>query len=59
MVCAPVRSIIPSLKLSDDLSVHAHKPYSISHIAQRKRTCEYFKMVLLLLLGRLEVSEPI
>ena len=32
MVCAPVRSIIPSLKLGDNLSVQAHKPCSISHI---------------------------
>ena len=32
MVCAPVRSIIPSLKLGDFLSVQAHKPSSISHI---------------------------
>ena len=31
MVCAPVRSIIPSLKLVDYLSVQAHKPCSISH----------------------------
>ena len=32
MVCAPVRSIIPSLKLEDYLSVQAHKPGSISHL---------------------------
>ena len=32
MVCAPVRSIIPSLKLGDYLSVQAHKPSSISHM---------------------------
>ena len=32
MVCAPVRSIIPSLKLGDCLSVQAHKPCSISHL---------------------------
>ena len=31
MVCAPVRSIIPSLKLGDYLSIQAHKPCSISH----------------------------
>ena len=31
MVCAPVRSIIPSLKLGDYLSVQAHKPCSMSH----------------------------
>ena len=31
MVCAPVRSIIPSLKLGDYLSVQAQKPCSISH----------------------------
>ena len=33
MVCAPVRSIIPSLKLGDFLSVQAHKPCSISHLS--------------------------
>ena len=32
MVCAPVRSIIPSLKLGDYLSVQAHKPCSISDL---------------------------
>ena len=32
MVCAPVRSIIPSLKLGDYLSVQAHKPCSISYL---------------------------
>ena len=32
MVCAPVRSIIPELKLGDYLSVQAHKPYSICHL---------------------------
>ena len=32
MVCVPVRSITPSLKLGDYLSVQAHKPCSISHI---------------------------
>ena len=31
MVNAPVRSIIPSLKLGDYLSVQAHRPCSISH----------------------------
>ena len=30
MVCAPVRSIIPSLKLGDYLPVQAHKPCCIS-----------------------------
>ena len=29
---APVRLIIPSLKLGDYLSVQAHKPCSISHL---------------------------
>ena len=38
MVCAPVRSIIPSLKLGDYLSVQAHKPCSISHISALKNT---------------------
>ena len=33
MVCVPVRSIIPSLKLGDYLSVQAHKPCSISHMS--------------------------
>ena len=32
MVCAPVRSIIHSLKLVDVLSIQAHKPCSILHI---------------------------
>ena len=32
MVCASVRSIIPSLKLGDYLCVQARKPCSISHI---------------------------
>ena len=32
IVCAPVRSIIPELKLGDYLSVQAHKPCSISHL---------------------------
>ena len=32
MVCVPVRSIIPSLKLGDYLSIQAHKPCSISHL---------------------------
>ena len=32
MVCAPVRSIIPSLKLGDYLSIQAHKLCSISHL---------------------------
>ena len=32
MVGAPVRSIIPSLKLGHYLSVKVHKPCSISHI---------------------------
>ena len=31
--CAPVWSIIPSLKLGDYLSVQAHKPCSISHMS--------------------------
>ena len=32
MVCAPVRSIIPSVNLGDYLSVQAQKPCSISHL---------------------------
>ena len=34
MVWAPVRLIIPSLKLGDYLSVQAHKPCSISHLVE-------------------------
>ena len=34
MVCVPVRSIIPLLKLGDYLFVQAHKPCSISHLFQ-------------------------
>ena len=34
MVCAPVRSIIPSLKLEDYISVQAHKLCSISQLTQ-------------------------
>ena len=36
MVRAPVRSIIPSLKLGGYLSVQAHKPCSISHLLMLK-----------------------
>ena len=52
MVCAPVRSIIPSLKLGDYLSVQAHKPCSISHLeakimdeTQKFDVREHFKHV--------------
>ena len=37
MVCAPVRSIIPELKLGDYLSVQAHKPCFISHLNKEKK----------------------
>ena len=37
MVCAPVRLIIPLLKLRDYLSVQAHKPCSISHMFLHKK----------------------
>ena len=37
MVCAHVRSIIPSLKLGDNLSVQAQRPSSISHLLDLKR----------------------
>ena len=39
-VCAPVLSIIPSLKLRDFLSVQAHKPCSISHKLQQVLQCQ-------------------
>ena len=38
MVCAPVRSIIPSLKLDDYLSIQAHKSCSISHLDSNMKT---------------------
>ena len=44
MVCAPVRSIIPSLKLGDYLSVQAHNPCSISHL-YRYEGCTYSVLV--------------
>ena len=45
MVCAPVRSIIPSLKLGDYLSVQAHKPRSIPHLTKniKPRFCKFVK----------------
>ena len=46
MVCAPVRSIIPSLKLGDYLSVQAHNPCSISHLLP-KVSGESLQIVLL------------
>ena len=36
MISAPVRSIIPSLKLGDYLSVQTHKPCSISNTSSIK-----------------------
>ena len=44
MVCAPVRSIIPSLKLGDYLSVQAHRPCSISHVNHYRYLlfCDFF-----------------
>ena len=40
MVCAPVQSIIPSLKLRDYLSIQAHKPCSM---LQFKHTVKILK----------------
>ena len=37
MVYAPVRTIIPSLKLGDNLSVQAHKPCSISYLLAKDK----------------------
>ena len=52
MVCAPVRPIIPSLKLGDYLSVQAHKPCSISHLVhgyiRQYRVCHFGFMISLL-----------
>ena len=42
MVYAPVRSIIPSLKLGDYLSVQAHKPCSISHLKSNLQITETY-----------------
>ena len=42
MVCAPVRSIIPSLELEDYLSVQAQKPCSISHLNTSQMILEMF-----------------
>ena len=47
MVCAPVRSIIPSLKLGDYLSVQAHKPCSNSHIIPPREATRSFKRLTL------------
>ena len=47
MVCAPVRSIIPSLKLGDYLSVQVHKPCSISHFVILDVVCRYLSLFLL------------
>ena len=59
MVCAPVRSIIPSLKLGDYLSVQAHKPCSTSHKAN---VFTPFQSVVLFaishVLGDNRISEP-
>ena len=44
MVCAPVRSIIPSLKLGDYLSVQALKPCSISHWTIADVTSAYLSL---------------
>ena len=45
MGCAPVRSIIPSLKLGDYLSIQAHKPCCISRLASIRSlillVCQY------------------
>ena len=43
MVCAPVRSIIPSLKLGDYLSVQAHNPWSISHLVSHNESYHVLK----------------
>ena len=48
MVCAPVWSIIPSLKLGDYLSVQAHKPCFISHIYHYKHRAMASKYYFLL-----------
>ena len=40
MACAPVRSMIPSLKLGDYLSVQAHNPCSISHKEHSDLRCK-------------------
>ena len=54
MVCAPVRSIIPSLKLGDYLSVQAHNPCSISHLAPDY--CRSFCLLLIFLISRHRIN---
>ena len=49
MVSAPIRSIIPSLKLGDYLSVQAHKPCSISHLDKEQRRTDRPKLFFILL----------
>ena len=59
MVCAPVPSIIPSLKLGDYLSVQAHKPCCISQLFISKEESVYIleretvfaKLLLMILVG--------
>ena len=53
MVCAPVRSIIPSLKLGDYFSVQAHKPCSISHLSLTKSNAELVFAIFFQQLARL------
>ena len=60
MVCAPVRSIIPSLKLGDYLSVQAHKPCSLKlGIISPYRRTNHAQSLTYILAGtiRLEFSE--
>ena len=58
MVCAPVPSIIPSLKLGNYLSVQAHKPCCISQLFISKesvyileRETVFAKLLLMILVG--------
>ena len=51
MVCAPVRSIIPLLKLGDYLSVQSYKPNSISHFFSQSYPEEVSCLLMLLSCG--------
>ena len=54
MVCAPVRSIIPSLKLGDYLSVQAHKPCMLylSLVPSRNHCFSMGRPTILMIVGQ-------
>ena len=56
MVCAPVRSIIPALKLGDCLSVHAHKPWSISYLFAKRRPVRVSQHIYIVFHNRISIK---